>query len=123
MNKLTFKSITWAIALFVFLLVSCKEKSSTTPDPAPAKTLNRSTIAPKIWYTQGSSIVHDLKAGGVYGSMNGTWKWRNNSDTMEIVTKAGFPSVDYKVYWNTETEMSAQNTTTKVTFTYKDHAW
>lgn len=111
------------VLVFGFSLSSCKkdETSSTSTTPA-AKTLNKSTLTPKKWYSEGSSIIHDFKAGGAYAS-SGSWAWVGTSDTMQIVTQSGFPPVFWKFFWNTETECSAMRVDQKVTMTFKDKAW
>ncbi len=100
---------------------SCKKKESE-----PAKTLNKSTLTNnKAWYNQGSTIIHQFSSNGVYSS-TGTWKWVNNSDTMEIVTVQGGFKTYWKIFWNTDHEMECQRVnigspTSKEL--YKDQGW
>lgn len=123
MNRSILKSVLFVLVPAVFAMLSACDKEQE-PEPAPAaKTLNKATLTPKKWYTQGSSTIHDFKANGVYGDMGGTWQWVGNSDTMDIVTKSGFPSVKWKIFYNTDTEMSAENTDNKVTQLFKDKPW
>lgn len=101
---------------------SCKKSEDNNTNTTPAKTLNKSTLTPKKWYSQGSSFIHDFKAGGVYAS-TGTWKWKNNSDTLEIVSQAGYSETYWKVYWNTDHEMECEKIGTFTKLLYKDVAW
>ncbi len=79
MIKKAIISFTWVLVQALILVFSaCKGKKTE-----PLKALNKNTLAPKKWYNQGSTILHDFKPGGVYGA-TGEWKWTNNSDTMEI---------------------------------------
>lgn len=110
------------IALIFFGSCSKKEETAEAA-PTVQKVLNKSTISPKKWHSQGSSVILDLKAGGVFGELNGTWKWKNNSDTMEVVTQAGYQPVYWKIYWNTDTEMQGERTDNKVKMDFKDKPW
>ena len=123
MSKQTTTSLLWVLVPVLSMNLAACKKSTNEPDPATsAKSLNKSTIAPKKWYSQGSAFIHDLKAGGVY-SATGTWKWKNNSDTLEIVTQAGYPETYWKVYWNTENEMNCEKIGTFTPLLYKDKVW
>lgn len=104
---------------------SCSKKSDESPatNQTQTKTVNKSQIAPKIWYTEGSSFIHDLKANGVYGTKGGTWKWKNDSDTLEIVTQSGYQETYWKVYWNTDKEMECEKVGTFTKLMYKDAPW
>lgn len=126
MKQLTYRhallSGLFVLALFAF---SCSKDSDDggSTNTTPAKVLNKTTLTPKKWYSQGSVFVHDLKAGGVYGSNGGTWKWKNNSDTLEIVTQSGYQETYWKVYWNTDTEMECEKVGTFTKLMYKTIAW
>lgn len=128
MNLKFTKQTVWAFVVPVMLMSfpSCKKDDSsgtTDNNTPPAKTLNKATIAPKKWYSQGSSTIHDFKAGGVYGSNGGTWSWVGNSDTMIIVTKSGFPEVKWKIYYNTDHEMNTKRLDNNIEMLFKDAAW
>jgi hypothetical protein len=118
-----FKSLLF-LALIIFIS-ACSKKTDDSPgtNSNPVKVLNKSILTPKKWYSQGSSFVHDLKAGGVYGTMGGTWQWKNNSDTLQIVTQSGYPETFWKVYWNTSKEMECEKVGTFTKLLYKDAAW
>ena len=124
-NNLTrnFSSILFLSLLILISACSKKTDDSSGTNVTPAKVLNKSTLAPKKWYSQGSSFVHDLKAGGAYGTMGGTWQWKNNSDTLQIVTQSGYPETFWKVYWNTSNEMECEKVGTFTKLLYKDAAW
>lgn len=101
-------------------------KKETTDDGGGGtnqKTLDKSKMAPKKWYSEGSAFIHDLQSGGVYGSMGGTWQWKNNSDTLEIVIQSGYPQTYWKVYWNNDTMMECEKIGTFAKLPYKTHAW
>jgi PPE-repeat protein len=108
--------VVMATATFLF---SCKKSDSDSDGP---KTLNKSTLTTKSWYNQGGTIIHQFKTGGYYAN-TGTWKWVNNSDTMEIVTVSGGFKTYWKFYWNTDHEMSCQKVGTSSSELYKDQLW
>ncbi|MES2616315.1 MAG: hypothetical protein V4613_00465 [Bacteroidota bacterium] len=121
MNQSILKNL--VLALVPVLILSFSACKAKTDDPVtPAKTLNKTTLTPKTWYNKGGSIVHTFKAGGVYGG-DGTWKWVNNSDTMEIVMIKDDEPTYWKVYWNTDHEMSCEKAETGGAILYKDAAW
>ncbi len=107
MNK-TIKQTAWALLPALLIgFTACKDKTDDTKTE-PAKTLNKTTLTNnKTWYNKGGTISHPFKSGGVYGA-NGTWKWVNNSDTMEIVYIQGDPKVKWKFNWNTDTDMECE---------------
>jgi hypothetical protein len=126
MNKQSTTSILQIlIPVMLLIFVACKKETTTTPETqTPVKALNKTTMTPKKWYTQGSSTIHDFKTGGVYGTQNGTWMWKNlKSDTMIIVTKSGFPETQWKFYWNTDHEMEGENLSNKIPQKFRDSAW
>ncbi len=111
----------WVLMSMV-ITTACSKAEDDSNTTTPAKTLNKTSIAPKKWYSQGSVFVHELKAGGVYNA-SGTWKWKNNSDTLEIVTQAGYSETYWKVYWNSDTEMECEKVGTFTKLLYKTTAW
>lgn len=123
LNTTILKNGTSLLLMLLWVFSACsKEESTPTTPTAVTKTLNKGTLTPKKWYSEGSSVIHDFKAGGAYNT-SGNWSWVKNSDTMQIVTQSGFPAVYWKIYWNTETEMSAERVDQKVTMLFKDKAW
>jgi hypothetical protein len=122
MNTKVYSLLT-TLLIALFFVCSCKKEDSISAAPAEQKVLNKSTMSPKKWYSQGSSVILDLKAGGVFGDLNGTWKWKNSSDTLEVVTQAGFPAVLWKIYWNTETEMEGARVDNSIKIDFKDKPW
>jgi hypothetical protein len=116
-------SLVTTMMLVVLFVGSCKKEESAAAAPVEQKVLNKSTISPKKWHSQGSSVILDLKAGGVFGDLNGTWKWKNSSDTLEVVTQAGFPVVLWKIHWNTSTEMQGERVDNKIKIDFKDKPW
>jgi hypothetical protein len=121
MNKKTIRTAGLALVAAIFTALSaCKDK--TDAEPGQARTLNKSTLTTKTWYNQGSTIIHEFKANGVYG-FDGSWKWLNNSDTLEIVMISGYPRTYWKVYWNTDHEMSCEKAGAGAPVLYKDQAW
>ncbi len=126
MNKQDLRTL-GAVVMVSFLVIfsSCsKEEDSPANNTPAAKVLNKATLTPKKWYSQGSSVIHDFKAGGVYAS-TGTWKWvgTSNSDTMEIVTQSGYSPLQWKFFWNTEHEMRAMRVDQGVQMDFRDSIW
>lgn len=124
------KKVNLAVALLVaasvgLTLNACKKTND--PDPAPTvKTLNKSLLVGKKWYNQAKTEMHDIKAGGVYGSA-GTWAWKNNGDTMifdldgPVTVNA---PVEYKFYWSAEHEMACKRAkSASGEILYKDAPW
>ncbi len=122
MNIKTLKFPIWALVPVILIaFTSCKKKTTTT-DPAPAKTLNKATLTPKKWYNSGSTIIHDFKSGGVYGA-TGEWKWVGTSDTMEIKQNTASGFVKWKIWWNTNNEMTCEWIGNGGQRLFKDKAW
>lgn len=106
--------------MVIFLnMTSCKKTDS---DSEAAKTLNKATLTTKAWYNKGGTIIHDFRAKNIY-SNSGTWYWKNNSDTLEIVTSSGGPKTYWKIYWNTDKEMNCERVGTGKAELYKDQLW
>lgn len=115
MNKILSLAI---IATLVLSLGSCKKEETSS-----SNTLNKASLTNnKDWYNKGGSTIHIFKSNGVY-SNTGTWKWKNNSDTMEIVPTSGGFKTYWKFYWNTDSEMSCQKVGTSSAETYKTQMW
>ena len=88
------------------ILTNCGDNGGTNPEPT--KTLVKEKLYDKDWYNQGSiSPTHIFHPDGGYNSIgNGTWKWLNNSDSMEIVPSPGLnPQIWYFEYC-TDDEMA-----------------
>lgn len=107
------------LPILMLAVVSCKKSDSSSE---PAKTLNKSMLTPKSWFSKGGATIHDFRNNGIY-SNTGTWKWVRNSDTMEIVTVSGGFKTYWKFYWNTEHEMNCQRVGTSEAELYKDNLW
>lgn len=123
LNTTNLKTLGAYMLMLVLIFTACsKEEDSTTTPVVATKSLNKGTLTPKKWYSEGSSVIHDFKANGAY-NVSGSWAWVKNSDTMQIVTQSGFPAVYWKIFWNTDTEMSAERVDQKVTMLFKDKAW
>ncbi|MDP2175452.1 MAG: hypothetical protein Q8K70_06025 [Bacteroidota bacterium] len=106
MKSFNFK--TWAWALLPALIIgftACGDKDESTPTTTPTKTLNKTSLTNnKKWYNKGSQIQHDFKPDGKYFS-GGTWRWINNTDTMEIIGSLGANPLKWLFMWNSETEL------------------
>ncbi|MDP2174454.1 MAG: hypothetical protein Q8K70_00945 [Bacteroidota bacterium] len=115
MNKKTIKQTAWALLPALIIgFTACGDKDETTPTttPTPTKTLNKTSLTNnKKWYNQGSTIQHDFKPDGKYKS-SGTWRWINNSDTMETIGSLGGTPLKWRFIWNTETEAQCERITT-----------
>lgn len=113
-----FKHLLMAMPVIIMAFAACKKDS----DSDAAKTLNKTTLTTKAWYNKGGTIIHDFRPKGIY-SNTGTWKWVGNSDTLEIVPSSGGFKTYWKMYWNTDTEMSCQKTGTPSAELYKSQLW
>lgn len=125
-NYLYLLGIVVFVGILGFLSSCNKEEDNSggNNNTPTQKTLNKSTLTPKKWYSQGGSVIHDFKSGGVYAS-TGTWKWYGtaSSDTLEIVTQSGFTPVYWKIFWNTTHEMNAMRTDLGVKLDFRDSMW
>lgn len=101
------KVLAITLLAFTLALVNCKDKS--TEDPAH-ETLNKSLMVNKYWKTtSGITLSHYFRSDGKYClpdgvSEEGTWKWLNNSDSLEIVETTFGRGVWYAEYCS-ETEL------------------
>jgi glutamine cyclotransferase len=102
---------------------SCKKDDATTTDPP--KTLTKSHLYDKYWYTKGNTISHYFQSNGKYGANFGigTWQWLNNSDTLEIKYSSGGSVEVWHVQWSTEHEFSAHAKGKGSTDLFKDAKW
>lgn len=105
------KIIAIALIAISLALVNCKD-NSTTDDPEPTKTLNKSLMVNKYWVCPGVTSFY-FRSDGKYClpdgiTEDGTWNWMNNSDSLEI-NKSGTGRFVWYVKYCTETEMSAKN--------------
>jgi hypothetical protein len=111
MKKVSIKNIAWALLPALIIgFTACGDKDETTPTPTTpaAKTLNKSSLTNnKVWWNKGSGIKHDFKPDGKYKTA-GTWRWINNSDTMEIIGTLGDQPQKYRFEWNSETELECE---------------
>jgi K+/H+ antiporter YhaU regulatory subunit KhtT len=120
MNKTYSRTLLFSILAVFIGIAACKKK-----EEEPAKTLNKSVITNnKFWHNKGSSIVHYFRSDGVYTS-SGTWKWVNNSDTMEIVPTSTSVKSYWKFFWSTDHELQCQRVSgsTMSAEIFKDQAW
>lgn len=72
------------LALGAFLQ-SCGTDDS--PAVTPTKTVNKSLLYDKDWNRDGSTW-HVFESDGTWNN-DGTWKWLNNSDSMEVMDQFG----------------------------------
>ncbi|MDP2175295.1 MAG: hypothetical protein Q8K70_05220 [Bacteroidota bacterium] len=111
MKKVNIKNIAWALLPALIIgFTACGDKDETTPTttPTPTKTLNKTSLTNnKKWYNQGSTIQHDFKPDGKYFS-GGTWRWINNTDTMETIGSLGGTPLKWRFEWNSETELECE---------------
>lgn len=114
-------------AIFLSVLSSCKkDDNSTNGQNNNTKTLNKDLLIGKIWYNKGNTNSHDIRTGGKYGA-NGTWFWKNNSDTLVIdIDGSGSSSnpEEWKFFWSTEHEMACKTAkSSSGEILYKDQIW
>jgi hypothetical protein len=108
-----------AVSSMTLMTQSC---SKDEDPPATAKTLDKAKLYNKKWYPSPQTVIHHIKSDGTY-SIDGTWKWINNSDTMEIVPADGLPAVKWKFYWCTDKEMSCDRVGETGGVLFKDAPW
>ena len=109
-------SAAMSVALF---MQSCGKKEDP---PVTAKTLDKAKLLNKKWYPKSQVLIHEFKSNGTY-SIDGTWKWINNSDTMEIIYSAGDAPDKWKFYWCTDREMSCDRVGETGGVLFKDAPW
>src|SRR5262245_57013461 len=91
-------------AVFATSNFACKKQADKKVDPP--KTLTKSMLYDKEWYSEKQVLSHKFNSNGTYYN-TGTGKWVNNSDTMEIKMNAGGYIYYWHFEWNTEHEFSA----------------
>ncbi len=69
----------------------------------PTKTVNKALLTDKWWYLNGGKY-HLFSSNGDYNTSGGTWRWLNESDSMEVL-EPGSPKRIYYFDYITETEM------------------
>lgn len=102
---------TMLIAASLSVFTACKkDDDNSNNNQNTTKTLDKAKLVGKKWYSQNSIISHDIRPGGVYFN-NGTWSWKNNSDTM-IVDIDGAGSAnnpeEWKFFWSSDHEMACK---------------
>lgn len=114
-------------AIFLSVLSSCKKDDNSSDDQKnTTKTLNKDLLVGKKWYSQNSTYIHDIKSGGIYFT-NGTWSWKNNTDTM-IVDIDGTGSAnnpeEWKFFWSSDHEMACKRAKSgSGEILFKDQTW
>jgi hypothetical protein len=117
--KSTILLLTAAISITMF---SCSKEETNTETP---KTLDKSKLYDKKWYSkeiQGTRSTIHAKSDGTY-SISGSWKWINNSDTMEIIPGDGLTPYNFVFHWCTTNEMSGNRVGAANTVLFKDAPW
>lgn len=102
------------------IFTSCGDKG--TDDPEPTKTLDKSKLYDKDWYSQGSTITHYFYSDGKYGN-TGSWQWLNNADSMEIVPYAGGNIELWYFNYCIDNEMSCKNGKNGGDIIFKTSPW
>lgn len=115
-----FLGIFVTLGTIAFSVGSCKKKSSSSTD-AP-KTLTKSYLYDKEWFNQGNTVSHKFNSNGTYYTI-GTWKWLNNSDSMEVKYTSGAPTEIWYFEWSTEHEFSAKPSKNSADMLFKDSKW
>lgn len=117
MNKL----IAITLVALTLAFVNCKDKSTDT-DPTPAKTLNKSYFTNKYWKCTSPPLSYYFRSDGKLCypdgvTVDGTWKWLNNSDSLETDE-----SIIGKIVWHaeycTETEMKMRMSNDKYGYVF-----
>jgi len=85
-----------ALALTIFITYSCGDDSSEpNSSSGNVSDADKSKLYDKIWYptiASGGTNMEFITEGKIYRinkSLDGTWKWRNNGDTMDVVDHSG----------------------------------
>jgi hypothetical protein len=119
-NKLSIISTLLLIAIgLIFSAEACKKKTTTTDAP---KTLTKSYLYDKLWYNKGGTVNHKFNTNGTYGTI-GTWKWLNNSDSMEVKYNSGGIRQVWYFEWSIEHEFSAKPSKNSAYILFKDFSW
>lgn len=117
-NILTFTMVVALCTSAALQLSSCKKEETPTNT---TKTLDKSKLIGKKWYTKGNTNMHEFRSGGGY-LIDGSWRWINNSDTMEIIPSSGLSKELWKFYWSTDKEMACGLVGASEAL-YKDAPW
>jgi len=106
---------------------ACKKdedkKDDTNSGTTTAPTLDKSNLYDKLWQTQSGATSHKFLANGNYiDATGGTWKWLNNSDSMELIRSGGSKQIWYFKYCqgdSMECTLGANGVIRKM----RDHDW
>jgi hypothetical protein len=124
------KVILLSLSLLVLGTFSCKDKEETVANSSAGKLTDadKKKLVDKIWYTTLSSggVNMEFKSNGIFRinkSLDGTWAWSNNGDTMNIVDYGNtkYKNVFITIGANQMTFRSNQSSDNyKTLFTMKD---
>lgn len=103
------------LLLMGLVLGAFLQACGTDEDVEPAKTVNKALLTDKWWYLNGGKS-HFFNSNGEYNTRGGSWRWLNNSDSIEIVDPTLTTYVFYFDYI-TETEMKAGTRSSRSIFT------
>lgn len=118
---------TMLIAASLSLFTACKkDDDNSNNNQNTTKTLDKAKLVGKKWYSQNSTYIHDIKSGGVYFT-NGTWSWKNNTDTMIVdIDGAGNANnpEEWKFFWSEDNQMACKRAKSgSGEILFKDQAW
>lgn len=102
------------LLLLIGLVLGAFLQACGPDEVEPTKTVNKALLTDKNWYFNGDDF-HYFYSTGKYNS-DGTWRWLNNSDSMEIVDP-GLGTYVYYFDYITETEMKAGTRSSRLIFT------
>ncbi len=110
---------------------ACKKEEDKKDDPAggggatpAAPTLNKSILTNPntIWEPQSGNPKLQFKANGVFRT-DGTWKWLNNSDSMEIKTTSGAQAFVWHFNYAQGDSMEARTGSSGAYTKFRDRDW
>ena len=122
--KKTIFTLTLVLGLSTVLFTSCGTDDTPVTPTTTTKTLDKTKLVDQDWFFEGrTTLNHRFNSDGSYRSFGGTWKWLNDSDSMEVIQSPGENPLIVYFEFATDTEMSMKTGKNGGYGLYKNQPW